>query len=435
MKIAVWHNLPYGGGARALNYQLNGLLDRGHCLEVWSPNPLADGIIQLPQQVPIHLVSLKRTAHIPYADRISAAFFGKDVNIREMELHCLLCAQEINKGGFDLLFANCCFYFAAPFISRFVSIPTVLYLGEPRRFFYEAHPKSFWESPGELNKLSKTNLRFCWEWLKDLWKTNSARVQVREERLNIDAVDKLLVNSIFSSESCARAYDQSGEVCYLGVDTSLFRPLKEKRIQNYVVGLGSLFFHKGAELAIQSIACIPTQDRPALIWVSNITDPIYKYRMQELAGTLAVDFIVKEIVSDETLVGLLNNAICLLYTSKLEPFGFAPLEANACATPVIGLMQGGTRETVLDGRTGFLTPPDKLAIADKLKYFIDNPDVREGMGRLGLANVRKNWSLEAATFRLERAMESTVKPTTIPLTPASESTPPVRRKLLTALPD
>lgn len=148
--------------------------------------------------------------------------------------------------------------------------------------------------------------------------------------------------------------------------------------------------------------------------------------MQELAGRLAVDFIVKEKISDEALVSLLNQAICLLYTSKLEPFGFAPLEANACATPVIGLLQGGTRETILDGRTGFLTPPNEQAIADKVQYVLKNPDVREEMGQLGLANVQKNWSLEAATLRLEEALESAVEPAEIPLSRASESAPLAR---------
>lgn len=434
MRIAVWHNLPYGGGARALNYHLNGLIERGHDLEVWSPNPFADGIIELCQPIVVHYIPLKTTNHIPYKDRINAVLFAKDVNIREMEAHCTQCAAEINQGNFDLLFANCCFYFAAPFISRFVKIPTVLYLGEPRRFFYEAHPKSFWESPPQLRKLSKTNPQFWWEWTRDLWKINSARVQVREERINIDAVNTLLVNSIFSSESCARAYDRTGEVCYLGIDTNLFRPLPEKRVQNYVLGLGSLFFHKGAELAIRSIAMI-SANRPALIWVSNFTDPYYMKRMQELAKRLMVEFIVKEKVSDQVLVELLNNAVCLLYTSKLEPFGFAPLEANACATPVIGLLQGGTRETILNGRTGFLTLPDEQAIADKINYLIKNPEVREKMGRLGLANVRKNWSLGAATLRLEKSLESALKSALIPFIPASESTPPVRPTLQAALPD
>ncbi|GHB83797.1 glycosyltransferase family 4 protein [Persicitalea jodogahamensis] len=407
MKIAVWHNLPYGGGARALNYHLNGLHERGHHLEVWSPNPTADGLIEFPSGVLFHEVPLKRTEHIPYLDRIGSVLFEKDVNIREMELHSLECAREINEGSFDLLFANCCYYYAAPFISRFVKIPKVLYLGEPRRFFYEAHPRSFWEMPGSASLLSKKKSSFWWEWMKDWWKTSNARVQLREERINVDVVDRLLVNSVFSTESCTRAYNRSGDVCYLGIDTSLFRPLDKKSVQNYVIGLGSVFFHKGVELAIKSIAAIP-EDRPSLVWVSNLNDLQYLSMVQKLADSLKVEFILRERVSNRALVKLLNNAVCLVYTSKLEPFGFAPLEANACSTPVVGLLQGGVRETVIDGRTGFLTAPNEIDIADKISYLIKNPDVREEMGKQGVVNVWKNWSLEAATLRLEKYLEDTV---------------------------
>ena len=41
MKIAVWHNLPSGGGKRALYHHVKGLLERGHTLESWCP-PTAD---------------------------------------------------------------------------------------------------------------------------------------------------------------------------------------------------------------------------------------------------------------------------------------------------------------------------------------------------------------------------------------------------------
>jgi len=33
LKIAVWHNLPSGGGKRALYQHVKGLVDRGHDLE------------------------------------------------------------------------------------------------------------------------------------------------------------------------------------------------------------------------------------------------------------------------------------------------------------------------------------------------------------------------------------------------------------------
>lgn len=46
--------------------------------------------------------------------------------------------EEIDRGGFDLLFGNSCSYFATPFLARFTDMPSVLYLQEPYRSFYEA---------------------------------------------------------------------------------------------------------------------------------------------------------------------------------------------------------------------------------------------------------------------------------------------------------
>src|SRR5205814_8009319 len=44
-------------------------------------------------------------------------------------------------------------------------------------------------------------------------------------------------------------------------------------------------------------------------------------------------------------------------TPWYEPFGITPLEAMACATPVVGSNVGGIKFTVRDGETGYLVPP------------------------------------------------------------------------------
>ncbi len=38
----------------------------------------------------------------------------------------------------------------------------------------------------------------------------------------------------------------------------------------------------------------------------------------------------------------------------LEPFGLAPLEANACELPVVAVAEVGIHEIVIDGVTGLL---------------------------------------------------------------------------------
>lgn len=410
MKIAIWHNLPSGGGARALNYHIQGLLQAGHTLEVWSQNPTSDGFIQLPSDMKVHKVEIIRSAHIPYKDRIGAVFFQKDTNMRAMEAHCKQCADEINAGNFDVLFANSCYYYAVPFISKYVKIPTALYLGEPFRAFYEAQPYSFWQPPGieEIKPLRRSYWKI---FFRDLWKERLARVQLREERTNIDAVKTLLVNSIFSQESCAKAYNHPGEVCYLGINTTLFKPTESIVTQPYVIGVGNLFFHKNPELAIEALGLIPAEIRPKLVWVSNMKNEEYYQNLLIKAAKLHVQIEVKEMISDETLVELLSGALCMTYTSKLEPFGFAPLEANACGTPAVALAQGGVRETIIDGVNGFLCQANPAEFAEKITQLIKHPEKRKEMCEKALQLVQEKWTLAAATQRLETALLKTSQKT------------------------
>jgi glycosyltransferase involved in cell wall biosynthesis len=46
-----------------------------------------------------------------------------------------------------------------------------------------------------------------------------------------------------------------------------------------------------------------------------------------------------------------------------EPFGMAAAEAQACGTPVVAFRRGGLSEVIVDGKTGYLVPPDDLSAA------------------------------------------------------------------------
>src|SRR3954451_3943143 len=52
MRIAVWHNLPSGGGKRALYSQIAALLQRGHSVESWCPPSADPDFLPLSQLIP-----------------------------------------------------------------------------------------------------------------------------------------------------------------------------------------------------------------------------------------------------------------------------------------------------------------------------------------------------------------------------------------------
>lgn len=63
-------------------------------------------------------------------------------------------------------------------------------------------------------------------------------------------------------------------------------------------------------------------------------------------------------LSDEVLALCYSAMDVLIHPTNAidENFGYAPIEAMACGTPVIGAAYGGLKDTIVSGETGFLMP-------------------------------------------------------------------------------
>jgi glycosyltransferase involved in cell wall biosynthesis/lipopolysaccharide biosynthesis glycosyltransferase len=406
MKIAVWHNLPSGGGKRALYYHVRGLIQRGHEVTCWSLDSADHSYLPLSEFAVEHVISSQsgNGSHQQIAG--DPADYYRAINeMRAFDETSRRCAREIENGDFDLLFANSTLAYHVPFIVRHVQIPKVLYLQEPCRGLYEALPILPWVAGAEEDlaladspDLEQSKVEFL--------RLQRLRIQAKQEWTNVRACDEILVNSCFSRESVRRAYGIDSKVCYLGIDTSLFRDLALDR-ERVVVGLGSFDSIKGIDLAIKAMSLLP-QPRPPLVWISNSGNASYREEMNKLAASLGVDFTVKIAISDAELVTILNTATLLVYTSRLEPFGFAPLEANACGLPVVAVAEGGVRETIKDGVNGFLVDPEPAAIATAANRLLQNSVLARQMGQHAAAHVRRKWNLDGCVDRLEASLLKTI---------------------------
>ena len=317
-----------------------------------------------------------------------------------MDAHCRACADEIGHGDFDVLFANSCRFYRTTSIGRFSPIPSVLYLQEPYRWLYEAMPDNRWAALPPSPALS---LRTAKRTFADLRDNRNARVQVREEIINAKAFNLILCNSLFSRESILRAYGVDAELCYLGVDGALFHGA-DRPSRDHVIGLGAITREKNLELAIHAIAAIP-EPRPPLVWVGNFADQSYLKHVIALATQLGVSLDVRVRVADDELLDLLGSARIMIYVSRLEPLGLAPLEAGACGVPVVAVAEGGVRETVVHEKNGLLADPNPDALAAALIRLLENPALSRQLGAAGRAAVEGPWSKKAAIDLLVAKLE------------------------------
>lgn len=406
MRIAVWHNLPSGGGKRALYDHVHGLVGRGHHVEVWCPSTADREYLPLGGLVPEHVIPLDGPSDLPPlaqggGQASLAPYRAVRAFLATMDRHCGACAREIDAGGFDVVFANSCQFTGAPPLARHLRTPNVLYLQEPRRWLYEVLPPlprlawsevrlwgRHWWTPTRLRHFASETIR-----------VQCLRILAREEHDSLHAFQRVLVNSYFSRENLLRTFGCDAGVCYLGIDTEQFHPGPAVR-GDYVIGLGACAPHKNLELAVRAVGAMPAP-RPPLVWVGNVANPKYLAEVRALAERLEVSLEPRVGVSDAELIDLLGGAAVMLYTSRLEPFGLAPLEANACGTPVVAVAEGGVRETILDGVNGLLCDAEPEHLAALLTRLREDPELARRLGDTGRRRVRELWASEGAVDRLE----------------------------------
>lgn len=146
MKIAVWHNLPSGGGKRALYNHIKALKEQGHNIESWTTDVASQDYLPLSEIITEHCKPIKE--QLQKIEKIQNPIIQTLKINKLLKNHLTECANDIQKGGFDLIFANSCRITYMPYIGLYSKIPVVVYLGEPNRSLYEASELSnIWELP------------------------------------------------------------------------------------------------------------------------------------------------------------------------------------------------------------------------------------------------------------------------------------------------
>jgi glycosyltransferase involved in cell wall biosynthesis len=405
LKIAIWHNLGSGGAKRALYSHVKALRENGYYLEAWTTDISSADFLPLSELITENRKPLK--SDYERVCKIKNPIIRENRLIKLLDNHYRECADEIESGGFDILFAASCTVTYMPYIGEFLVLPKILYLGEPYRIFHEAIPENVWQAPYRIFKVKKIKRIFY-----DFLLNYSRRIKLRKEVDAAKSYDRILVNSLFSRESVMRAYGIDSNVCYLGIDTKKF--VAENIIKEpYVACLGTVSRIKAVHRVIEIIGEIPEAERPELKWVANGSDSYYMDEMINLARVKKVNLKFYINIPDSELIGILSRAAVMLYTPVLEPFGLAPLEANACGTYVVAIAEGGVRESILDGTNGTLVKGYRISeIASIVRAFVLDLEMSTVKGHDARNHVNLHWNMQGLSKNIVSEIKEFISLTT-----------------------
>ncbi len=181
--------------------------------------------------------------------------------------------------------------------------------------------------------------------------------------ISANRVDFFIANSSHTARRIWRCYRRSAEVIYPPVSVDRF-PFQAQK-QDYYLTVSRLVSYKKIALIVQAFNRL---NLPLVVIGSgaelNAIQAIAKPNIQVLGWQ------PNAVVED-----YMKQAKAFVYAAY-EDFGIAPVEAQACGTPVIAYRAGGTLETVRDIRshgnqsTGILFPEQtEQAIVDAVELF------------------------------------------------------------------
>jgi glycosyltransferase involved in cell wall biosynthesis len=173
--------------------------------------------------------------------------------------------------------------------------------------------------------------------------------------------------------------------------------------------LGRLKRYKGVEFALRAIAEARKARPDITVDVCGQGDD--RPRLEQIARGLGLGDAVRfpGFVSEDEKRRLLRRAWAVVFPSPKEGWGISNVEAAACATPALASDSPGLRESVRDGRTGYLVPHgDWRALANRMLELAGDRALVERLGHAA-RQFAESLSWDAAAQATEDHLRRTIE--------------------------
>jgi glycosyltransferase involved in cell wall biosynthesis len=219
------------------------------------------------------------------------------------------------------------------------------------------------------------------------------------EHRTVPKVEHIFTNSRNSQGRIRKYLDRSSEVLHPGVDTERFNC---KGYEKFFFYPSRIAPEKDFEYAIEAFKIFSKRFKDwKFVIAGTLSHNVGHHRYMEKLKSMSTDAVTIETnVSEERLLDLYSRCHAVIYSPINEDYGLVPLEAMASSKPCIAKNEGGPKETVNDGKDGFLV--DSIwKMAEKMEWLAKHPDRCEEMGKFGRRKVEREFTWARFLRRFE----------------------------------
>ena len=210
--------------------------------------------------------------------------------------------------------------------------PQILYCHTPPRILYDHH--GFYLARQSVFR-------------RPLYRLLLARYRRAYERA-VAAMDTVVANSETVRRRIERFLGREAVVVHPPVNTAAFPNLGQ---EPFFLSTARVDVLKRVDVIVEAFRHLPDKRLVAVSGGSELG------RIRDMAAGCP-NIEIRGWTETAELRRLVGSCLATIYIPRDEDFGISPVESMAAGKPVVGVREGGLTETVLDGETGILLPPD-----------------------------------------------------------------------------
>ena len=170
-----------------------------------------------------------------------------------------------------------------------------------------------------------------------------------------------------------------------------------------IITVARLVEEKGLKYGIQAISKLLKRNPELNLEYHIVGEGELEGDLRKLVKELSLEEVVCfiEPMDQEEIIGKMQQAHIFILPSIAEALPVVLMEAQAVGLPVVATSVGGVSQVIIDGKSGFLVPErDVDALAEKIEYLIEHPELWPEMGRCGRKFIEERYDIQKLNQRL-----------------------------------